>query len=166
MAKELLITGMTALVLLAAGSAPAQQRALTVNELPIGEVIVYGQVISARMAVTPEHRATGFQGASPEAVAHEIVYFRFDMPGQPGFDTHGIPVPLLTAWIGLDDRIVAVEVLQPASDERRPPAPIIAALQVGPLNPLANTLRAGITVRPVGPLGRGIWSASHAPCRQ
>ncbi|WP_200258887.1 DUF192 domain-containing protein [Halorhodospira neutriphila] len=121
--------------------------------LPQGALAIDGRIVPARIAATPEARAQGFQGASPEAIARERIYFSWPSPRRPAFHMHNVPAPLAIAWIGPQQRVIAVERMAPERAGYRPPAPVSAALELSPAEAERLEITPGVTIRPAAAPG-------------
>ncbi len=128
--------------------APAVQ---ALEGLPSGALLIDGRIVPARIADTPEARAQGFQGASPEAIARERIYFSWPSPRRPTFHMHNVAAPLAIAWIGPQQQVIAVDRMAPERAGYRPPAPVIAALELAPAEAERLGIAPGVTIRPAVP---------------
>lgn len=151
MDKSVLAAVIAAVVLAACGCGLTEVPRHTVAELPIGTILVDGRRVTARVAATPSDRSLGFQYASREQIRHELIYFRFRHAHVPRFHMENVADPLLIAWIGPDHRVIAINRMEPGTCCYKPPAEIIAALELAPAHPLTAQILPGSDVRPARP---------------
>jgi uncharacterized membrane protein (UPF0127 family) len=120
----------------------------SVEDLPLRTVQIDGRSVTLRVAETEKARAQGFQRATPDELRTELIYFAFPEPSRPVFHMHNVSGPLRIAWISPENRVIGVDTMAADSCCGIPPDPVIAALEYAPNNPLAATIRAGVTVVP------------------
>lgn len=148
MDKSVLTAALAGIILIACSYGRSDMPRRSVAELPIGELLMDGRRITARIGAAPEDRELGFQYATREQIRHEVIYFSYDRAQVPRFHMKNVIAPLLIAWIGPDHRVIGIDRMTPGACCYEPPAEIIAALELAPGHPLAHRVRPGTRIRP------------------
>lgn len=151
MDKSVLAAVIAGVVLIACSYRLSEIPRRSVADLPIGELLIDGRRLTARIGATPDDRELGFQYATPQQIRHELIYFCYQHAHIPRFHMENVAAPLLIAWIGPDHRVIAIDRMAPETCCYEPPAEIIAALEFAPGHPLANRIRPGTRVHPMRP---------------
>lgn len=129
---------------------PALAWAGALSELPLGRITIDGRVYQAHIADDSRKRGQGFQHVPEPRMRQAVIYFRFPRPQVPSFHMRNVTAPLAIAWIDRRGRVIGVDIMQPGSSGHRPPAPVLAALEVHPDRLEALGLAVGVTVRFAG----------------
>jgi uncharacterized membrane protein (UPF0127 family) len=119
-----------------------------IDDIPLGTIVIDGESHSAHIADDHRTRGQGFQNVPPARIREAMIYFRFADPSIPSFHMRNVTAPLAIAWIDRDDRVIGISIMRPETSGYRPPAPVIAALEVHPdrLEPLG--IARGTSIRP------------------
>lgn len=149
--KVILAAVVAGVTLVGCGYGLAERPQRGVADLPLGILLIADQPVTARLASTPSDRRLGFQYASPQQIRHELIYFSYRLAQTPRFHMGNVTAPLLIAWIGRDQRIIAIQRMAPGACCYEPLTKIIGALELAPQHPLASRIRRGTLVRPIGP---------------
>ncbi len=98
------------LAIASTGAAPAQGA-----ELPAIALSINGQKITAEVAATAEHRATGLMNRFSLRADHGML-FVFDRPEPQAFWMKNTYIPLSIAFIGADGRILNIDDMAPQTE--------------------------------------------------
>jgi uncharacterized membrane protein (UPF0127 family) len=104
------------MVLFAVSVALAATRATAAGELPVASLTINGHKITAEVAATPEHRATGLMHRFSLRPDHGMV-FVFERADAQAFWMKNTFIPLSIAFIAADGRILNIDDMAP-QDER------------------------------------------------
>lgn len=132
------------LVVTMAGSVQADG----IDDIPLGTITIDGQSHPAHIADDRRERGQGFQHVPAARIREAMIYFRFAHPVVPSFHMRNVMAPLAIAWIDRENRVIGVSIMRPDTSGHRPPAPVVAALEVHPerLEPLG--IVRGATIQP------------------
>lgn len=121
-------------------------RPAPVEQMPQGQIRIDGQVVTARLAITRQDKAQGFQGAPAQIIATEMIYFSWQRAIRPVFHMRNVSQPVAIAWIDAAGEVVGMDTMQPGKGGYRPPEPIRAALEMAPAQANSLKIRPGTRI--------------------